>query len=182
MKKHIHMSLLTLTLAAAFISNARSAENLVRNGDFLTGADSWHLQNLGGVTADMENLPSGTAPDGQGGAIKITTTEVEQGVEPWKLQLFQKGIALERDREYQLTFNARGTGLIQIVFREDEEPYAALDEVNSGRDVFLRPEWSEFSYIFTSSDDNQNVRLTFDSLAVPGLDAEIANVQLVPLR
>ncbi len=78
------------------VAEVRSAlsENLITNGDFSNGTNSWYLGQWGGSS-------SGSVTGGQ---YKITVSST--GSEWWNVQFMQGGLPLEQGKSYVVSFDA----------------------------------------------------------------------------
>lgn len=139
MKKHL---LLTLSLLLVCLTPAaRAGANLITNGDFTNGFESWGMDRLNGAVATtaIEQLA-----DGQ----KTVHIEVPAATEqPYYINLYQRGLVLDPAKTYKLTFKAKSSMPVEIAINTKitAPPYRQLWK----QDVALTTGWRTYVYTFS---------------------------------
>jgi hypothetical protein len=144
---------LLLSCAAVF-----AGENLILNGDFATGLEGWRLDRMQNAQAAIEVRDAG---DGRSAAvIKV----LEQAEKRYFVQLVQKGVSLDADKTYRLTFRGRSDPEASIVVKllENQAPYL---ELWSEDHIGLNGEWKEVSFEFTPKASQEGAVLVLSGLA-----------------
>ncbi len=153
------------------VDNQPSTEMLV-NGNFAKGSDNWQIEQQNGVTAKIENVQEG--PKG-GSAIRIEVQTIAD--EPWRLQMYQNGLHIEKDKSYVLTFwiKSNRSGAIKAICMQDHDPW----EHSTEKEISISSEWTQEEFTFAGPWDDEKARMTFTNLATEvGRTYWIANCSL----
>jgi hypothetical protein len=136
-----------------------SGEGLLKNGDFSGGTDGWRLEVNAPAQADMTFANDG--PDGKP-AAKVTVSAVSDT--SWHVQVYQAGLAFEKDRAYTLTFWAKAEPdrTMGVNNFRAHEPWGTLGFSDN---VKLGAEWKRFEFTFRASETEEQARITFSGLA-----------------
>ncbi|MBM3473854.1 MAG: hypothetical protein FJX75_11345 [Armatimonadetes bacterium] len=133
--------------------------DLLKNGDFAAGKDGWTLQVSQSAQADLTFANEG--PEGKP-AAKIDVKTISET--SWHVQLFQAGLAFEKDRAYTLVFWAKAVPdrTVGVNAFRAREPWGVLGFSDS---VKLGAEWKRLEFTFRASESEQQARITFSGLA-----------------
>jgi hypothetical protein len=152
------------TITATFAA----AGELVTNGDFSAGTQSW-----GPLGVWTENAQAGGSVVDGAYVIAITNGDTAD----WSVQLTQTGIALEQGVSYVLRFDAwspEGPRSIKVNIGEGREPWTSY----LGKDVQITAEKQPFSFVFTmTGPSNPGARLEFNC-GKSDLDVTLDNISL----
>ncbi len=135
------MKKITLLFAFLITSIGFSQTELLTNGDFANGTDSWGGSGFTVVS----------------GEAFFSSTNA--GGDPWDTQLTQGGLAFVNSQEYTLTFYARAAANRQIS--------VAIQNVGAWTDQFrqenidITTAMAEYTYTFNATSDNGNVQVGF---------------------
>lgn len=141
-------------LAAAWKGGAREpGRQLLRNGDFREGAAGWELSRQ--KTAAAELAVTKDAP-GEKPCAQVTVAKV--GEASWHIMLTQRGLKLEKGKQYRVGFRARASAPRRLSAEVcHSAPYrgygSARFEANTA--------WQDFQFTFTAPEDDDQVRLSF---------------------
>ncbi|QXO18323.1 MULTISPECIES: glycoside hydrolase family 9 protein [Vibrio] len=118
-------------------------ENLLTNGSFSQGTDSWWAAG-----AEL------TANDNMG-----CITFNQQGQNPWDVILGQSGLALQKGEDYQLTFSAlaKQATNVKALVQHNGAPYTT----HLLKDISLNQELKPFQFSFKPADNDDKVQLQF---------------------
>lgn len=154
----------------ANFTTADGKEDLVLNGNFAAGADSWTFNSWGGQG-------SGTVANGE---YQITVSTA--GDNHYDLQVVQPGITLEKGKTYRLMFDASASANRSMVVNVGmpESPYTTfLSDIHTGStDVNLTTSKQTFILDFTMTESTyDNSRVEF-SVGLSNPTVKIDNVSL----
>lgn len=136
---------------------AGDTSNKIQNWNFDNGMSDWSVNQIGSAKADAR-VETGAGPDG-GAAIRITVTP--DGTN-WHIQLYQNGLAMEKDKAYEFSFYAKASppGAIGIDIMKGVDPWSNYGLSNT---VQLTTSWQRFTARFrANATDLKTVRPTFE--------------------
>lgn len=143
------------------------------NGGFSEGTTSWVTQESG-ATGLAESVREG--PDGQT-ALRLKVLTV--GDDPWRLQVYQTGMRVEKGKTYTMTFSAKSnrSGSITVNCMQNHEPWGHETQ----EQMPVTTDWQHLRFTFVAAWDDDNVRITFTDLGT-AVDQVywFANCSLVP--
>ncbi len=155
-------------LAAAWAAEAKPAgAELLKNGNFAHGKDSWYFEQHEGAVAET------AAKDG---VLRVDVRKT--GPQGWHVQGYQSGLKLTGGEPLALTFRARSEvpRRVTISAMQAHEPWKVL----ASAEIELGSEWRPFRVIFTPGADDANARVGFSNLATATGGCEFADVSLKP--
>lgn len=160
---------LPTALGAAETGVAATTTNTLVNGDFEAGVAPWTCKNC--------TLTAGTPAHEGAAAAQLRTTNIRA-----RAQLFQRGITLSPQTEYQLTFWAKSSGQdLQVDVQKQVSPFTSY---GLNRSFNVTSEWQQFTVTFTTAQFNAQVsdaRLRFRTPKGRGHTFSIDNISLVAL-
>ena len=159
--------LLLLLLATPAL---RADTELINNGHFNSGKDSWRLDNIEGAKGDW------TVETDTDGTSSAHVAVPEAAKIPYHVQLFQDKLDLKAGQTYHLTFRARASASINIGLNAmiAETPWTSLWK----QDVSLTSDWQTYAFDITPTTSTTNGRVTFSRLAAQPADYWFADVSL----
>ncbi len=162
-------------LRAPAIALAAPDKNLLENADFSERSLlPWKLETLHGAQAEAEpeRLPGGKH------ALKITVAEATE--QPYYINLFQPGLALEAGKTYNLTFRAKASEEVTTSLNTliNEDPWEQIWT----QDLPLTTRWEDYSFDIIPSQSTEIGRLTFGRLGKAAATYWFAEVTLTPAR
>jgi Carbohydrate binding domain len=149
-------------------------QNLLRNGDFGTGATGapqhWNLEQHEGCRASIARRPS--LPDD---AIEIQIEKADET--EWHLQLTQGGLALTQGRYYTISFDA-SSSRPRTVSCSVGQAHSPWGNLGLSRRLELTDQLTHYTVGFVATASDSNARISF---VLGGDDAPI-NLAQVKLR
>jgi hypothetical protein len=152
---------------SAVVSFTGPGQNVVLNGDFCQGQDSW-IWNVGGSASATWNIENGVSHF----AITNGGTQISN------VQLRQAGVKLVRGKEYAFEFDAWSDlpRLIEAKVGQDESPWTNYSKIGYSS---VTPNPTHFRYPFTMQDSSDyNARVVFNT-GTSNIDVYIDNVSLI---
>ncbi|MHC4693953.1 MAG: aryl-sulfate sulfotransferase, partial [Planctomycetota bacterium] len=152
---------------SAVISFTGPGQNVVSNGDFCQGQDSWTWEVSGSADASWQ-IESGVSH------FNITNG----GIQISDVQLRQAGIRLVRGKQYVFEFDAWSDlpRFIEAKVGQDESPWTNYSKIGYSS---VTPNPTHFSYPFTMEDSSDyNARVVFNA-GTSNVDVYIDNVSLI---
>jgi hypothetical protein len=151
--KTFSVFLLLLSCAAAL-----AGDNLIVNGDFATGLEGWRLDRMENAQAAVEIRD---ADDGRSAAV---VKVLQQAEKRYFVQLAQKGVSLDADKTYRLTFRGRADPEASIVLKllENQSPFL---ELWSEDHIALNGDWKEITFEFKPKASQDDAVLVLSGLA-----------------
>ena len=143
------------------------------NGNFADGDANWVVEQTSGATGQAECVKEG--PVGKA-ALRLKVLTISDA--PWHLQLYQKGLRVEKDKTYILTFWAKSdrAGDITVNCMQDHEPW----DHHTQEVMALSTEWQQMRFTFAPPWDDDDVRICLTNLATaPDQIYWFANCSLV---
>ncbi len=143
--------------AWASSETAADTSNRIRNGGFENGMTDWSVNQIGAARADSR-IEAGSGPDGSS-AVRITVTADGTA---WHVQLYQNGLAVEKDKAYELSFYARSSspGALGVDVMQGVDPWS---NYGLGTTVQLSTSWQRYAARFrANATDSSTVRPTFE--------------------
>ena len=159
--------------AAALPIAVRASDEMLVNGNFADGNANWILEESG-ATGQAECVKEG--PDGKP-ALRIRVLTV--GDKAWRLQFYQTGMRVEKDKGYILTFWAKSDRDVNISVNcmQNHEPW----DHHTQKKLPFSTEWKQMKFAFIAPLDDNNVRISFTDLGTtPGQVYWFADCSLVP--
>jgi hypothetical protein len=146
---------------------------MLTNGDFGNGAQSWVLEVSGTAQATAASTNGG--PNGKS-ALAITIPAVDEV--GWHVVFDQPGLKFQQGAVYTLEFDARATPkrTFNLDAKQAHVPWATLWDAN----VTLTDQWQHFSYPITVRESEDNGRITFSNLGAATGTMELSGVSLKP--
>lgn len=135
---------------------------MLLNGSFAKDLKPWVLEESG---AKGEVMVAHDRPD-RGSSVKIRVVSV--GDKPWRLQLYQGGLTIQKGAKYELTYwvKAAKAGVITVNCMQNHEPW---EHHGAASELPVTTKWKELKFAFTGPWDDTNARITFTNLGtVPG--------------
>ncbi len=168
MKKYL---LLLLSLVLVCLTPAARADvNLIANGDFTNGFNSWGMDRLNGAaaTTTIEQLPNGQ------GAVRIEVPAATE--QPYYINLYQRDLTLDPTKTYKLTFKAKSSVPVEIGLnaKVTAPPFKQLWK----QDVALTTEWRTYVYTFSPEEGTDVGSLTLGRLGRQAANYWFAAVSL----
>lgn len=154
-------------------STELSGEMLV-NGSFASGASKWVVEEAG-ATGKAEVVEEG--PDDKA-ALRLKVLTV--GDQPWRLQVYQPGLRIEKGKKYTLAFWAKSdhAAVITVNCMQNHAPWEHHGAVV---DLGVTTEWKQMSFTFNGPWEDANARITFTNLGVkPGQVYWFAKCSMAP--
>ncbi|MHC4642157.1 MAG: aryl-sulfate sulfotransferase [Planctomycetota bacterium] len=152
---------------SAVVTFTEPGQNMVLNGDFCLGQDSW-IWEVGGTASATWNIEDGVSH------FDITSG----GTVLPDVQLRQAGIRLVRGKQYVFEFDAWSDlpRIIEAKVGQDESPWTNYSKIGYSS---ITPNPSHFRYPFTMQDaSDYNARVVFNMGTSP-FDVYIDNVSLI---
>jgi hypothetical protein len=147
---------------------------LMKNGDFDKGKESWALSGIKGSQATIK-----FAQDGPNRATAATIAVTAAGNESGKTHVYlsQNGFALSQGKRYHLSFMVKGSGLprMTVVLKS---PSGWKDIAGAKRDFDLKPDWQTIAVDFTPAKDEANASCFFTGINNVGAVVSLARVSL----
>ncbi len=143
------------------------------NGCFIDGTNNWVLEESG-ATGRAERVKEG--PDGQD-ALRVTVLSV--GDHAWRLQVYQTGMRVQKDRAYVMTFWVKSAhpGGMTVNCMQNHEPW----DHHLQEKMAASTEWKKVRFAFVAPWDDDKVRISFTDLGtIPGQVYWFANCSLLP--
>ncbi len=143
---------ITATFTQGTGGGSPGGRNMIVNGDFQSGTDSWHLGAYNGAWAN------GSVVDGQ-----YNTVISSRGSEDWHVQLTQGNLLIEQGKTYTLTFDARAQSnrTIRVNVGMSSSPWTSY---MGAFEVQLTPTMQTFTRNFTMEQPTDaNGRVEFNS-------------------
>jgi len=139
------------------VASTNGAGEMLTNGNFAKGKDSWEVEKGDGESAKVEIVKEGP---NRKSAIRIEVVDVPD--EPWQVQMNQPGIAIEKGKPYVLTFWTKSNrdGTFKVMCMQNHEPW----EHETEQEIFLSTEWKKQEFAFIGPWNDQNARVTFTDL------------------
>ncbi len=152
---------------SAVVTFTEPGQNMVLNGDFCQGQDSW-IWEVGGTASAVWNIEDGVSHfDITGGGTLIHN-----------VQLRQAGIRLVRGKQYVFEFDAWSDlpRIIEAKVGQDESPWTNYSKIGYSS---ITPNPTHFRYPFTMQDPSDyNARVVFN-MGTSNLDVYLDNVSLI---
>jgi hypothetical protein len=152
---------------SAVVSFTGPGQNVVLNGDFCRGQDSW-IWNVGGSANAAWNIENGVSH------FEITNG----GTQISHVQLRQAGIRLVRGKQYVFEFDAWSAlpRLIEAKVGQDQSPWTNYSKIGYST---VTPNPTHFRYPFTMQDaSDYNSRVVFNT-GTSDIDVYIDNISLI---
>ncbi|NIS54051.1 MAG: hypothetical protein GWN94_23625 [Phycisphaerae bacterium] len=152
---------------SAVVTFTGPGQNVVLNGDFCQGQDSWTWE-VGGSASATWNIENGVSH------FEITNG----GTQISNVQLRQAGMKLVRGKEYVFEFDAWSDlpRLIEAKVGQDESPWTNYSQIGYSS---ITPNPTHFRYQFTMQDPSDyNARVVFNA-GTSNIDVYIDNVSLI---
>src|SRR5450432_1121577 len=134
-----------------------AAGEMLVNGNFAEGNANWTLEQNTSATGQVDVVNEG--PAGQP-ALRLKVLTVSDT--PWHLQLFHKGLRIEKDKNYVLTFWAKSdrAGNINVNCMQNHEPW----DHHIQKEIALDTQWKQIQFTFAGPWDDDNARICFTNL------------------
>lgn len=148
-------------------------QDLITNGDFLSGSDYWTFNSWGGDG-------SGSVIDGE---YKLVINTV--GDNYYDLQVVQPDILLEKGKTYRLVYDAYASGnrTLDVNIGMPESPYTSfLTKVNGEIDANLTTTKQTFSFEFTMEEPTYDKSRVEFSVGTDKPTVSIDNVSLFEVK
>ena len=146
---------------------------MLANGDFGQGTQRWVLEVDGTAKATAAGTTGG--PNGKP-ALAITIAAVDGT--SWHVVFDQPGLKFHQGAVYTLEFDARANAkrTISLDAKQAHTPWVTLWNAN----VALTDQWQHFSYPVSTSDTEDNGRITFSDLGAATGMIELCGLSLKP--
>lgn len=129
----------------------------IRNGGFENGTSEWSIYPIGNALANAR-VEAGAGPD-KSAALRVDITS--DGTN-WHVQCIQNGLAIEKDKSYEISFYARAArpGEITIDVMKGVAPWS---NYGLSKTVQLTTSWQKYTGRFrANATDGSTVRPTFE--------------------
>jgi len=173
------LSVLLCGLSIVCMNAQESPVELLQNGNFKSGTDSWILETRGGTDAEMSVVDKGN--DGESTLIvKVNDSQIK---EPWKVQLSQRGMLLKAGKRYRMSLCVKCSEPNQcnVAFGHTTAPYDIV-KGGEGQAIRAKAEWQNFSFEFSPIEDEMQVRLIITNLNHSGVEWGFSKLSLVELQ
>lgn len=146
---------------------------MLANGDFSQGTETWYLEVNGGAKAVA--TAAGDGPDRKPAATVEVTAIDDQG---WHVQFLYPGVKFEQGGVYTLEFDARADAArsISADARMHHDPWRGF----WSQDLKLTPEWKHFRFAVSTAEAEDQGRITFSNLGARTGKVQFAGVSLRP--
>jgi hypothetical protein len=146
-------------LDTAWKSNEPPADtsDKIRNGGFENGTSEWSIYPIGNARANAR-VEAGAGPD-KSAALRVDITS--DGTN-WHVQCIQNGLAIEKDKSYEISFYARAAlpGEITMDVMKGVAPW---NNYGLSKTVQLTTSWQQYTGRFRANGtDRSTVRPTFE--------------------
>ncbi|MGA2324085.1 MAG: carbohydrate binding domain-containing protein [Sedimentisphaerales bacterium] len=151
----------------------RSTAEMLVNGSFADGNAHWVVEESG-ATGRAEYVKEG--PDGSA-ALRLRVLTI--GDHAWRLQVYQTGMRVEKDRTYVMTFWSKSDRDCNVTVNcmQNHEPW----DHHTQEKMPVSTEWKQMHFTFVAPWDDNNVRISFTDLATaPDQVYWFAGCSLVP--
>ncbi len=169
LKVSLLLSLLLFTVAALFA--ATPEPEMIVNGNFSDGSNSWKIQNFEGGLGEMSVVDNA-----------LVTKIVETGSIPWHVQIIQDNLffTLEKGVTYQVSFDVKAAADRTIVSNVGMSG-GTWDTYNGNLKFDVGTEYKTITYTFEmEGETDANSRIEFN-LGVDSAEVSIKNVSLTPV-
>lgn len=155
---------------------ALNSKELLVNGDFKRGLSGWTVEQSG-ATGNAAVVKEGVA--GQA-ALRLNVLTV--GDKPWRLQVHQPKLRIEKGKRYVLSFWAKTNRPVAITVNCMQN-HAPWEHHGAAAETGLTLEWKQVRFSFEGPWDDANARITFTNLGTaPGQTYWFANCSLKEAR
>ncbi len=138
-------------------ATVRTPHEMLVNGSFANGSANWVVEQAMGATGLAEYVKEG--PDGKT-AMRLKVLSIAST--PWRLQVYQKGLRVEKDKPYLLTFWVKSdrTGDITVNCMQNHEPWDHhMQEI-----IPVSTNWKQIQFKFVPPWNDNNMRICFTNL------------------
>lgn len=158
-------------LLAFFCLVAPASAELIRNGDFSSGARGWELERLQQAEARLEIIKGSKV----GAYISVETPVAAQARH--HVQLVQRRLPFEKGRTYRVSFKARAEPSVRITanVKIDRDPWPNLWT----QPLNLETGWTAYSFVFTAPRSSDIARLTFTGLGEQAGRYDFTDISIV---
>lgn len=141
-------------LAAAWSEGSRApGAQLLKNGDFSAGIESWGggTEHGNAVAVEATRDASSNKP-----CVKVTIKNVDGT--PWHIMLTQRPLKLQKDKKYRVAFRARAEDPRRLPVEVcHSAPYRGYGSAR----FEVGTEWRDCQFTFIAPEDDADVRLSF---------------------
>ncbi len=153
----------------------------LRNPAFAQGPRHWRVEqhgDAGMAVRTVRDLPATVRQD-QPWARAIRFDVYGQGEQGWHLQFNQSGLALRGDTAYTVSFWARASSQrsMGLSVSMAHAPWESLGLSERPR---LGSDWRKYSYVFRTTQDDANARLSFSDFGPEGSRLWLTGVSFRP--
>jgi hypothetical protein len=143
--------------AAKPVGMKHAPNEMLVNGDFADCITDWVVEESG-ATGQAECVKEG--PEGKD-ALRIKVLTI--GDNTWRLQVYQAGMSVQKDKLYVLTFWAKSDreGSITVNCMQHHEPW----DHHTQEKIPVSTEWKQMKFAFIAAWNDDNVRISFTDLA-----------------
>jgi hypothetical protein len=130
------------------------AREMLQNGDFAGGLTAWPRQCVNPSTAAAEVAPAG----GPGRRPCVLLNSARQPEKLAFVNLYQTGLAVDKDCRYKLSFLAKADAAVKInvIVSMNHAPWSSL---GLARGVEVGSEWREVTLFFVGAQDERAAKL-----------------------
>ncbi len=135
---------------------------MLKNGNFSDCDSNWVVDQTKEAKGQIEYVKDG--PDGKT-ALRLTVISISDA--PWRLQIYQKGMRIEKGKNYQMSFWVKSDriGDFTVNCMQNHEPWAHPTQ----QKMSVSTEWKQIQFIFVGAWNDDNSRITFTNLGtIPG--------------
>jgi hypothetical protein len=147
---------------------------MLKNGNFENCDSNWVVDQTNGAKGQIDCVKDGF--DGYAD-LRIKVLNISDA--PWRLQIYQKGLRIEKRKSYIMTFWVKSDriGDINVNCMQNHEPW----DHSTQQKMPVSTEWKQLQFNFEGAWDDDNARVTFTNLGtIPGQVYWIANCSLIP--
>jgi hypothetical protein len=141
---------------AQAVPSAPGSGEMLLNPGFTDGLTNWVVEQSGGAAGQADRV---TGPKGNA-SLRFKVLKIAG--EPWRLQIYQKGLAVKKGAGYILTFRVKANrpGELTVNCMQNHEPW----EHHAQKKITVATQWEQKRFSFKSPWDDNNVRITFSDL------------------
>jgi len=146
--------------------SASAGEELLKNGNFADGQQSWTFERHSGAEASFS---------ASGGIATVQVTK--PGTASWHVQMTQRGIAVQAGAPYTLSFVARADReqTITVLLSQARAPWRNL---GFSETVAVGPTPKRFTFVFAPSESEVESRLVFSGMGTQQASYSFSSVSL----
>jgi Carbohydrate binding domain len=155
-------------------------KELLANADFACRTEGWVLERHETAEADVtadEAVPAALRAAAPPLSARVTVTRAS--AEGWHVQFNQRGMKVQAERPYTLTFWAKADKPLTMLVElgQGHDPW---NNLGLSREVKLTGEWQSFRFTFLPAESEDNARVNFSNLARQAATVWLAGLSFRP--